>query len=273
MDKNIAPEDTKQEPQSHAGRFNDTLVILATIVLLVTGVLAIRVKTLSDRCRHLQKYGLHVEKGIVNASEASLPPCGSDVAAWGYVRFSTPFEESPAVQAGLHELSIKHTDDQKIRLAVRNVDRNGFEYEVFASNVASVAGITVYWVAYDNKTPNNAIGFGDDISDGARSLYKDKLRVHAFQRGFIVQRNDGRSEIISLQKDNLRLGPAGDIAIYCASNSRAMNIGDPLEGEHGIFNEQYRLHIFSKGIIFWKKEGGTIEFVEFPRSFKRLGSY
>lgn len=98
---------------------------------------------------------------------------------------------------------------------------------------------------------------GLPFEEKEQALFSGNLRVKRFSRGFICANSEEATEVIVLKDRNPHLPPFGHIEKIFKKQGGSRTFGDPIEGEHSIFNDAYRLHVFEKAIVFWARNKGT----------------
>jgi hypothetical protein len=115
----------------------------------------------------------------------------------------------------------------------------------------------VFSSALDKMDAKALTALGLPFEEKAQALFSGNLRVKRFARGFICANNEGATEVIVLKDKSPHLPPFGRIEKVFRKQGGSRTFGNPIEGEHSIFNDAYRLHVFEKAIIFWTSNNGT----------------
>jgi hypothetical protein len=117
------------------------------------------------------------------------------------------------------------------------------------------------------SSPDTELGW--DISSGVQYVFEGTLGVHAFQKAVVFTNQAGRSVVIRLKKPSPHQPPIGNISMfYYDHRGQDKACGKPLEGEHFIFDDTYRVHIFEKAIVVWRKRDTAVQSVICERKFR-----
>lgn len=104
---------------------------------------------------------------------------------------------------------------------------------------------------------DTVFALGTPFNEKEQTLFSGTLRVKAYTRGFVCANDQDEVEVIILKERNPRLAPFGKIERVFKKQGGSRIFGNPIEGEHSIFDDSYRLHVFEKAIIFWSRKKGT----------------
>ena len=104
---------------------------------------------------------------------------------------------------------------------------------------------------------NVLTGLGAPFDEKSQALYLGKLRVKAYTRGFICANEKGETEVVILKEKNPHLPSFGLIGKVFKKQGGSATFGNPIEGQHTVFNGEYHLHVFEKAVIFWSRIKGT----------------
>ncbi len=111
---------------------------------------------------------LRIESGTVRADESRLPdlrrtdycentPENSRGLVMQRVQFDRPFAETPTVVVALayldHIIDAGHLNNLRIRAAVREVDPNGFDFDLNTWCNTDIYAVEMTWVAYGRSAP------------------------------------------------------------------------------------------------------------------------
>lgn len=241
-------------------------------LLILSGFITLQY---SRRCAHLERHGTRISRGTVDLGTPLIMVSDDSISAWGYVSFGEPFETVPEVFMGLAQVDSPTQAISRLQLKVLNVTQAGFEYEMSGWSQAGLnpgkldplPSAQAEWVAYDRRTPGNAFGLGDSISDEPQRLFHGDLIVEAYERGFLVRTFNGKTELFQLTQNSPGTPPYGALGDAYANLDSARQLGAPLEGERPILSDRYRVHVFLKGVLFWRAADGQIDHVLFRREF------
>jgi hypothetical protein len=110
------------------------------------------------------------------------------------------------------------------------------------------------------------------LTDDDKYLFGEDLAVRAFEHGVVFALRQGEHvmvQIVPLQDTNPHETSGGRIRAFYKEHGGAKVYGEPLEGPINLFDEQYRTHIFQRGIIIVRqKEHQLMEHIVLDKSFK-----
>jgi len=125
--------------------------------------------------------------------------------------------------------------------------------------------------AVDRLTAKEKTQLGVQITQLDRTLFGGALAVRAFERGLLfaaLHDGDVMVEKLFLQKKSPKQPPHGDIRRLFYAQGGKRTFGTPLEGEHSLFGDVGRLHVFRKAIIVWAKKDRAVQSIIFERQFR-----
>lgn len=125
--------------------------------------------------------------------------------------------------------------------------------------------------AFAAMAPGERSALGIAISPGDEPLFGGKMTIRAFEKGFFIAHMQGdKAEVqrIVLQSPSPKAPPLGDILTAYNTQKGKRTYGAGLEGEHIVFGEQYRLHVFDHAIVVWRKQDRAVQAAVFKRSFR-----
>ena len=110
---------------------------------------------------------------------------------------------------------------------------------------------------------------GQPLAQADAKIFGEEMTIRACEGGLIIiGMKDGRTQTISLQRKNPKQPPVGDIALYYRQQGEQKTFGRPIEGEHMLFGDTYRLHVFDKAIIVWRNSDKAVQSAIFEKRFK-----
>jgi hypothetical protein len=89
-------------------------------------------------------------------------------------------------------------------------------------------------------------------------LYGGQLVLRLFQKGFLAANRIGKTfetQVVLLTKPSPKAKPLGWILITYDRQGGRKTFGEPLEGEHSLFNDNFRYHVFRKAVLVWQRGG------------------
>lgn len=94
---------------------------------------------------------------------------------------------------------------------------------------------------------------GRSISPNDQNVFGEKVRVRAYEKGFIVAYLED-SGVVKVKKISLTLpspktGPIGGISDVYHRQGGKQKFGVPYEGEISLFDDTFRIHVFQKSVI------------------------
>jgi len=112
---------------------------------------------------------------------------------------------------------------------------------------------------------------GRPISPNDQKVFGEKVRVRAYEKGFIVAYLEDSGAVnvkkMSLTLPSPKTSPIGDIHKVYNKQGGKKRFGVPYEGEISIFDDTFRIHIFQKSVIFWQRKGRVVQYALFPKKF------
>lgn len=104
-------------------------------------------------------------------------------------------------------------------------------------------------------SPEQVKRLGEPFPEASQLLFGGELEIKGYDHGVIVKARNGEEALILLKEDNPRLPPYGAIGEVYAKQGGAEVFGEAIEGEFSIFEDKYRLHIFTHSVMACR--GGT----------------
>jgi len=125
--------------------------------------------------------------------------------------------------------------------------------------------------AVNALTPAERIALGTKLSLNDQTLFGGAISIRAYQAAlFIAASQDGKAVVkkIVLQCPSPKTPPMGDIlhAYYTQKGKTTYGLG--LEGEHIVFGEQFRLHVFERAVLVWRKEDRVVQAAVLTKPFR-----
>jgi len=134
---------------------------------------------------------------------------------------------------------------------------------------------------YEKKEQSTLTQYGKDLDTITANLKKkgdldNVLILQSERKRFDAEKTvlapkdakDSFRPAIELQVKSPKTEPMGDIqtSAYITQGGKK-KFGQPLEGEMSIFGDEYRIHVFRKSVIFWRKIDRTVQSVFFDKDF------
>lgn len=116
--------------------------------------------------------------------------------------------------------------------------------------------------------PLTRMKLGQRITQKDKTVFGGDLTIRVFETGFVVAAKGGQTQMILLQPKGPHSPPLGDIALVYKQQGAHRTFGQPLEGEHMLFDDTYRLHVFERAIIVWRKADRSAQSTIFDKNFK-----
>jgi len=116
------------------------------------------------------------------------------------------------------------------------------------------------------------------MTGGDKVLFNGQLTVRIFTRGILFVKADASQkaeaggqklsmERVILQKKSPNVAPKGDIADVYTAQGGKKKFGQPLEGEILLFGDEYRLHVFQRSLVVWRRQDRNVQPLCLPRDF------
>lgn len=125
--------------------------------------------------------------------------------------------------------------------------------------------------AFNALSHDNQTALGSPLSPQDKVIFGGKMAIRAYQKAFFIAvEQDGKDivEKITLQFPSPKTPPFGNIMDAYNVQKGRKTYGAGLEGEHIVFGEQYRLHVFEHAVMVWRKQDAAIQAAIFEKSFK-----
>jgi hypothetical protein len=129
-----------------------------------------------------------------------------------------------------------------------------------------------------NVSPEDKQALGTQMPGGDKTLFNGQLTLRVFARGVLVVKSGATQpsengnlklsmERVILQKKSPNNEPMGDIAGTYAAQGGKKKFGAPLEGEIILFGDEYRMHVFRRSLVVWRRHDRNVQSLFFIKDF------